>query len=132
MTEGEYVYSAGLAHRDWPLLFKACEGLPYRCIVSTPAADLVDMAVPANVEILPALSPEEGRRLMRNAAVVAVTFEDTDLACGPTIVLDALAMGLPVVANDTNACRDYIVHGSTGLLVRYTTTMSDWQRTSPC
>ena len=116
VTEGEYVYSAGLAHRDWPLLFKACEGLPYRCIVSTPAADLVDIRVPANVEILPALSPEQGRQLMRNAAVVAVTFEDTDLACGPTIVLDALAMGLPVVANDTNACRDYIAHGSTGLL----------------
>jgi len=45
-----------------------------------------------------------------------MAFRDTDLACGPTIVLDALAIGIPVVATDTNACRDYIVHGETGLL----------------
>jgi glycosyltransferase involved in cell wall biosynthesis len=116
VAEEGYVYSAGLAHRDWPLLFRACAALPYRCIVSTPSADLANLDIPPNVEVHPALSPEDGRRLMRNAAVVAVTFEDTDLACGPTIVLDALAMGIPVVANDTNACRDYIVHGSTGLI----------------
>ena len=116
VAEDGYVYSAGLAHRDWPLLFRACEGLPYRCIVSTQSTDLQNMHIPPNVEVHPILSPENGRRLMRKAAIVAVTFENTDLACGPTIVLDALAMGIPVVANDTNACRDYIVHGSTGLI----------------
>ncbi len=113
---GEYLYSAGLAHRDWGLLFRACEGLPYRCVVSTPSTDLEDMRIPDNVEVHPALSPAQGRRIMRQAALVAVTFEDTDLACGPTIVLDALAMGIPVVANDTNACRDYVDDGVTGLI----------------
>jgi glycosyltransferase involved in cell wall biosynthesis len=48
---------------------------------------------------------------------VVAAFEDTDLACGPTIVLDALALGIPIVVTDTNACRDYyIAHGQTGLL----------------
>jgi hypothetical protein len=111
-----YIYSAGISRRDWGLLFRACAVVPHRCIVSTPEHDVAHLDVPPNVDVRPALSPEEGRRLMRRAAVVAVTFEETDLACGPLIVLDALAMGIPVVANDTNACRDYIEDGTTGLL----------------
>jgi len=111
----EYVYAAGSAHRDWPILLRAFEQIPdYRCVLATRLT--VQAAIPPNVELLPELSPEEGRALMRRAVAVAVTFEDTDLACGPTILLDAYAMGLPVACTNTNACRDYVRDGVTGYL----------------
>jgi len=112
-----YVYAAGSAHRDWPLLLRAFERLPdYHCILATQSLDGTSTRIPPNVTLLPAQSPEGGRALMQKATAVAVTFEDTDLACGPTIVLDAYAMGIPVACTDTNACRDYVRHGVTGLL----------------
>lgn len=93
-------------------------GLPYRLILATDLSAEHLALAPPNVDVRQSMSPEEGRALMRHAAVVAVTFEDTDLACGPTIILDAISMGIPVVANDTNACRDYIHHGINGYLSR--------------
>jgi len=116
-TPDRYVYAAGSAHRDWSLLLRAFELIPdHRCILATQTIDPSSTKVPPNVQLLPALTPKDGRAFMARATAVAVTFADTDLACGPTIVLDAYAMGLPVICTDTNACRDYVQHGTTGLL----------------
>lgn len=111
-----YAYAAGSAHRDWPLLFAAFRTLPHRCVLATLDVERLEASAPANVTLLPGQSPDDGRAIMRGASVVVAPFEDTDLACGPTIVLDALAMGIPVVATDVNACRDYFEHGASGLL----------------
>jgi hypothetical protein len=111
-----YVYSAGSAHRNWSLLLRAVQDLPFPCVIAT-QSPLGDAAYASErLTLLPAQTSDEGRALLSRAALVALAFDDTDLACGPTIVLDALALGIPVVATDTNACRDYIVHGQTGLL----------------
>jgi glycosyltransferase involved in cell wall biosynthesis len=53
---------------------------------------------------------------MSGAEMLVIAFLDTDRSCGPTVILDALALGLPVVSTDTNGARDYVVHGVTGLL----------------
>jgi glycosyltransferase involved in cell wall biosynthesis len=112
-----YVYAAGSAHRDWRLLLRAFELIPDRhCIVATQSLDTGLTPIPPNVELLPAQTVADGRVLMQHSTLVAVTFEDTDLACGPTIILDAYAMGIPVVSSDTNGSRDYVRDGVTGLL----------------
>jgi len=112
-----YVYAAGSAHRDWRLLLRAFELIPdQHCIVATQSLDSKSTPIPPNVELLPAQTIADGRVLMQHSTLVAVTFEDTDLACGPTIILDAYAMGIPVVSSDTNGSRDYVQHGVTGLL----------------
>ncbi len=116
-TRPPYVYAAGSAHRDWRLLLRAFELIPDRhCIVATQSLDPGTTPLPPNVELLPAQTVADGRVLMRHSTLVAVTFEDIDLACGPTIILDAFAMGIPVVSSDTNGSRDYVRDGVTGLL----------------
>ncbi len=111
-----YAYAAGSAHRDSPLLLAAFERLPHRCVLATLDVEQLRRSAPPNVTVLPHQSPADGRLLMRAATIVVAPFKDTDLACGPTIVLDALAMGIPVVATDVNACRDYLEDGASGLL----------------
>jgi glycosyltransferase involved in cell wall biosynthesis len=110
-----FIYAAGDAHRDWKLLLRAAAELPYRFVVATQTMRPGRLES-SNVEVIPQVVPAKGRGLMGRSTCVAMVLEDTDLACGPTIVLDALRMGKAVVAADANGVRDYVVDGVTGLL----------------
>jgi len=110
-----YVYSAGSAHRNWPLLLQVLRDLPYPAIIAT-QSDLGGAVSEEGLTLLPAQTIEAGRALLTRCTVLAMAFQNTDLACGPTIILDALALGIPVAATDTNGSRDYVVNGETGLL----------------
>jgi glycosyltransferase involved in cell wall biosynthesis len=111
-----YIYSAGWAHRDWPTLVGALGRLPYRAILSAGRVDL-PAGLSSRIQVLEQCSPERGRSLMRNSRLVALAFEDTHLPSGPLILLDAMAMGKPVVASSVNGTRDYVDDGRTGILV---------------
>jgi hypothetical protein len=114
-TPPAYVYSAGSAHRNWALLLPVLRDLPYPAIIAT-QSDLGDAVSGEGLTLLPAQTVEAGRALLARCTVLAMAFEDIDLACGPTIILDALALGIPVAATDTNGTRDYVLTGETGLL----------------
>jgi glycosyltransferase involved in cell wall biosynthesis len=110
VSDGEYVYAAGTAHRDWKTFERAVEIAGVRAVVAT-NADVT------GVENVGHLSPSSGRVLLAGCSVVAVPIEDTMLPAGPLVILDALAAGKPVVATDVNGTRDYVQDGLTGYLV---------------
>jgi glycosyltransferase involved in cell wall biosynthesis len=115
-TDGNYVYAAGWAHRDWPTLVRALSSLPYRGILCSG----FPIEVPAgctHIETPPMPGPDEGRQLMANARVVVLPLEDTDLPAGPLVLLDAMAAGKAVVATRVNGTRDYVEDGRTALVV---------------
>ena len=62
-------------------------------------------------------SPEEARELLRRASAVAVICEPTELPSGTLVLLDAMALGKPVVATEVKGTVDYVTDGETGLLV---------------
>jgi glycosyltransferase involved in cell wall biosynthesis len=117
-SDGGYVYAAGWAHRDWPMFLEAVKNVPIRVVI---AADLDGRTHSphgrAEVEIVGAVPPSEGRRLMRAATVVAVPLIDTDLAAGPLVLLDAMTAGKAVLATRTGGTVDYITDRVDGLLV---------------
>lgn len=115
--DGDYVYSGGFAHRDWPTLVRALLDLPYRAVLSTSAALDIPAADRDRIRVLPMQKPEEGRRLMAGAGVVALSFHETHLPSGPLVLLDALGMGKATVATNVNGTRDYVRDGETALLV---------------
>lgn len=114
---GDYIYSAGSAHRDWPTLIRALARLPYKAIISTGAALEIPPEAKDRIQLLPMQSPEDGRRLMSGARLVVISMAETELPAGPLVLLDAMAMGKPVVATRVNGTRDYVDHGKTGLLI---------------
>lgn len=66
------------------------------------------------------LGPDEVRRWMRRARLLAapsITARDGDSEGLPTVVCEAAAAGLPVVASIHSGMSEAVVHGETGLLV---------------
>lgn len=113
-TLGDYVYAAGIAHRDWPTLLAAARMCRVPFVVSAEPR-LED--VPANVDSRQLVPPEEGRRLAAGARLVVVPLYDTTLPSGPLVVVDSQATGKAVIASDVAGTRDYVKHRRTGWLV---------------
>lgn len=114
--DGDYVYSAGWAHRDWPTLVAALMRADWPAVLAPRFGFNVPAPLASRVRVIP-LPPAEGRRYMQRAGVVALSFVDTDLPSGPLVLLDALAMGKPVVVSDVAGARDYVLDRTTALLV---------------
>ena len=96
--------------------------IAYRSLSSPPplviaGRELPDAPVvrPPGVELLGPIAPAEVRELMRGASMVIVPSIVLD-AC-PTVVLEAMAAGRPVVASSSGGISDLVVDGETGLLV---------------
>ncbi len=73
------------------------------------------------VEFVGELTPQQVRRLYQAADVFAlpsVVAADGDRDGLPTVLLEALAMGIPTVASDISAIPELIEHQKTGLLVQ--------------
>ncbi len=77
--------------------------------------DLENMNLLRKVEITGWLSREEAARRMA-ALDVFVHYSKWDAL--PNAVLEAMALGLPVVASDIPACQDAVIHGETGFLAK--------------
>jgi glycosyltransferase involved in cell wall biosynthesis len=112
-----YVYSAGWAHRDWPVLVSALARVDWPALLAAGPDVVVGPPLADRVRVVAMPTPEQGRRLMARASVVALPLQDTDLPSGPLVLLDALALGKPVVVTDVGGSRDYVRDGVTALLV---------------
>lgn len=114
--DGDYLYAAGWAHRDWDTLLAALERTPVPAILA-PGRPIPTDALPAGVSVIDMPPPEEGRALAADSRAVVVLLKDCDYAAGPLVLLDALAMGKPVIASDVNGNRDYVQPDVTALTV---------------
>jgi glycosyltransferase involved in cell wall biosynthesis len=106
-----YVVSIGLDKgRDFDLLIKATAGLgPPLKIKAGRYPVPLDRTLFPHVEIIDRFLPyRELRDLYDRAAVVAITTHDTPNACGVTSLMEAMAMGKPVVVSNNPALADYL------------------------
>ena len=115
-----------LTHQKDPLLFVemaarlAPEGYAFRMIGGGELEDLVRARVHAlglerGVELLGSRSREEARRALSEAGVLVCTSRWEGLPLAP---IEAMAMGIPVVAADVSGVPEVVRGEETGLLVR--------------
>jgi glycosyltransferase involved in cell wall biosynthesis len=116
-TDGDYIFSGGYTNRDYPTLFEAVRGLPYRTVVCVGSRQSLGRDIPANVEVRENLSEDAFNRLMAASAFIVVFLKGGVLeAGGRQVFQNAMTMGKAVIVTDLSAT-DYITHGLTGLLV---------------
>lgn len=115
-SEG-YVLSIGRTLRDWDTLLRAAPlfDAPLRLVAGT--GDRLPASIPPGVQVFRNLSMEEGRDLMRRAAVVVVPLLPAERSTGQVVLFEAMAMGKPVVATRATGTIDYVRDGENGLLV---------------
>ena len=127
----DLVLDDAVPHPDGPMVFvgdlsqdKGVDVLleAYRSLGDVPhlllaGRELPDTSLdlPERVEHLGSLDHEAVVELMRTASVVVVPSIVPD--CCPTVVLEAMAAGRPVVAASSGGIVDLVEHGITGLLV---------------
>jgi glycosyltransferase involved in cell wall biosynthesis len=112
-TEERLVASAGLEYRDYPTLFEAVDGLDARLVVAAASHwskrknTALGGSRPANVSVA-SYDYHQLRDLFARAAVIAVPVDDVDFQAGITTILEAMAMGKPVIVTHTYGQTDVI------------------------
>lgn len=116
------ICSAGLERRDYATMMKAVEGLDVEVVIAaaSPWSKQSDatagVVLPANVSVSK-LSLFELRDLYAASRFVVMPLVDVDFQAGITTILEAMAMGRPVVCTRTSGQTDTIVDGETGSYV---------------
>ncbi|MBR8832151.1 MAG: hypothetical protein N5P05_002401 [Chroococcopsis gigantea SAG 12.99] len=112
-----FVLSMGSANRDYPTFFKAVEKLKIRTVIVASQYALRGLNIPANVEVLSGLTPEQCHRLAQEARINVVPLVDHPTAAGQVTIIEAMRMSRPVIATRCIGSEDYIDHAANGLLV---------------
>lgn len=125
-TSTDMICSVGMEARDYPTLVEALRPLDIPCHIATGAArgelfntvkklyDIKDL--PAHITV-GGKSTEELRALYARCRFVVVPLLETDSDNGLTTILEAMAMGKPVICSKVEGQVDIIKDGKTGILV---------------
>jgi glycosyltransferase involved in cell wall biosynthesis len=111
------VFTGGGADRDFAALVEAARGEETRLEIVAFAPGAVGGDLPSNVRVRGPLRPHEFLERMASAAVVAVAVREPRSPHGQTTLVQALALGKPVVATRSAGLVDYVEDGREGLLV---------------
>jgi glycosyltransferase involved in cell wall biosynthesis len=113
VPEERLICSAGLEFRDYPTLFRAVDGLDVQVIIgaashwskrrNTAEGDVL----PSNVQVSK-FDYAALRQLYARSAVVVVPLDEIDFQAGITTILEAMAMGKPVVVTHTRGQTDVV------------------------
>lgn len=111
------LFSAGRTGRDWQTLARAVAGLATRCVVVCPKSDAAKVAFPPEVTVLTDVPYARYRELLTAARIVLIPLEPHVYSSGQVVILEAMALGKPVITSRVLGSEDYIEDGVNGLLV---------------
>jgi len=105
--DGGYALCTGYAQRGWPTLLDAWRSLP-GVPLKLLGAPLRQAGLPPGVTVLPRMSFPDYRDLVAGARVVVLPVPDGWASWGQMTLLQAMALGKPVVVTQTKPVRDYL------------------------
>ena len=122
-----FIMSQGLSKRDYPTLIRAMQMIPHvTCKISAVSAwdkfkaGYEGMDIPSNVHLESHNHPSLIKNLTAKSRLVVIPLRtDNGMWCaGSTSVLQAQAMGKPVVVTYLPGIAEYVNNGETGYLVK--------------
>ena len=122
IVEKHQICAVGLESRDYPTLIKAAKSLQCEVKIAADSRysrftnEAEGSELPSNVTVRKYKYPDL-RRLYAESKIVVVPLYQIDSPAGITSVMEAMAMGKPVIVTRTIGQTDTIVDGETGLYV---------------
>lgn len=116
------ICSVGLERRDYPTLLNAIDGLDVDVVIAAASpwskrSDGISGGhVPSNVTVR-RFDQYELRQLYADCDMMVMPLQNVDFQAGVTAILEAMAMGKPVLCSQTSGQTDVIVEGENGSYV---------------
>src|SRR5262249_54772927 len=113
VPEERMICSAGLEFRDYPTLVQAVDGLDVHVVIGAASHwskrrnTAADSPTAANIEV-GAFDYFALREVYARAAIVVVPLDDVDFQAGVTTILEAMAMGKPVIVTHSIGQTDVV------------------------
>ena len=116
-----YLLSVGRESRDYPTLFEALRSTEVQAKVVSSGLrdpqeypDHIAFRAPEGVELFEHVSYIELKNLYAGCSFVVVPMRGVDYPAGITAVMEAMAMGKPVIATYSRGIEEFIKDGETG------------------
>lgn len=116
-TESPFLLAMGSAHRDYETLIEAVDRLAIPTIIVTRPDAAAALPKSPHVTLKSDLSYEECLALLARARVSVTPVSNLETASGQITFINAMHMGVPVIATRCLGTEGYIEDGETGLLV---------------
>jgi glycosyltransferase involved in cell wall biosynthesis len=115
--EEDYIIAAGRSYRDYATLATAVSGTGIRTLIVCGRGGTGVTTLPQEIEQVVEIPLAQLINLMAKARVVVLPLEDRRISTGQTVLLQAMALGRPVIATRTAGTEDYIEANVSGILV---------------
>jgi len=116
--KGQYIFSYGNSDRDFNTLIEAVRGSNIRCVILSQTFKPGN-SLPENVILLSSHIPEEDIvRLIISSSLVVLPLKHYRVAAGQNTMLEALALGHPLVVSENFATCEYAQHGVSAFFFR--------------
>lgn len=115
-TERPYVLAMGSAQRDYPTMIDALEPLAPRTIIVTREDIIATLPQHDWIEYRHGLSFEECLHLLARARLSVTPVSNMKTASGQVTFINAMRMGVPLVATRCPGTEGYVADGETGYL----------------
>jgi glycosyltransferase involved in cell wall biosynthesis len=116
-SDDGFVLSAGRTLRDYATLVAAAHGSGVPITIIAGRSDLQRGPLPATLQVLREVSRDVYLDHLRRCRLVALPLLPTERATGQVVMLEAMALGKPVVTTSSPGTVDYIRDGENGVLV---------------
>jgi glycosyltransferase involved in cell wall biosynthesis len=118
------ICSAGLEWRDYPTLIRAAAGLNVQAVIAAHSPwskhksgiNGEELTLPPSVHVKQ-YDSDALRTVYSQAAAVVVPLKENDFQAGITVILEAMAMGRPVITTRTAGMAPGLIHNQNCILV---------------
>lgn len=111
-----FILSAGFTHRDYKCLIKAADKIPARILIICGQNETFPQNPPSNVEIRRDCSRDDYMDMLGRCSLVVLPLKRTSRSTGQVVLLEAMALGKPVIASRAPGVLDHIRHNENGML----------------